>query len=78
MGGETQGGWGGSTVKRKRTPVFGISYSGPGPHETSALSNSLLRRRPLLLIWSWPPKSAEFVKNGAHYFLKTSYCAPFG
>ena len=26
MGGETQGGWGGSTVKRKRTPVLG-----PGP-----------------------------------------------
>jgi len=45
MGGETQGGWGGSTVMRKRTPVFGISYSGQGPHETWTPVNPLLRRR---------------------------------
>jgi hypothetical protein len=26
MGGETEGGWGGSTVKRKRTPVLGSGF----------------------------------------------------
>ena len=78
MGGKTQGGWGGSTVKGEGTPVFRTRHSGPEPHETCAPPDSLLRRRPLLQIWSWPPISAEFVKNGAHYFRKTAERAPFG
>jgi hypothetical protein len=68
----------GSTVERKETPVLRTRYSGPEPHETCTPLNSLLRRRLLLQIGAWTPKSAKFVKNGAHYFLKNADRVPFG
>jgi hypothetical protein len=45
MGGKTEEGEGVSTVKGKRTPVFGIDYSGPGPQVTWTPVNLILRRR---------------------------------
>ena len=50
---------GGSTVKGKRTPVFGIDHSGPGLWETYTLPNSLLRRRVLTRGRSELPKEPD-------------------
>jgi len=44
MGGETQEGGQGSTVKRKGSPFLGIEHSGPGPQVTWTPVNSLLCR----------------------------------
>jgi hypothetical protein len=49
-----QGVFGG--IKGKRTPVLGISYSGPGPHETCTPQNPLLRRRLISKKGSCPQK----------------------
>ena len=78
MEGKTHRCWGGSTVKRKRTPVLGIDHSGPGPGETCNPQNSLLRRRPPLHERVMLSIIAQIRGISAHIFWETSEWDPFG
>jgi len=68
--GKTQGGWIGSTVNMKGTPVMGIDHSGPGSCRTCSPQNSLLRRRPSLHERVRVPIPAQIVEFQHTYFGK--------
>jgi len=78
MGGETQGGGQGSTVKGEGRSVLGIGIP-DGDHGEYTVYQNLFTVGDLSPTgYELVPKYVLFTKNGAYYFQKTPYCAQFG
>ncbi len=72
MGGKTQGGGWGSTVKRKGRAVLGIDHSGPGPWETCSSTNAIHCRRLSFIGGSKPQFSPIFTEFKHLFFRKAA------